>query len=77
MKIGAIGHIKVFRITLKSGAGKSSLDPVDMDGVQSSSACRVITIHTDGGVSTKRLCDFTEELYISIKEAMIFTAHAL
>ena len=77
MKIGAVGHIKVFRITLKSGAGKSSLDPVDIDGVLSPSACRFITIHTDGDVSTKGLCDFTEDLYISIREAMILVARVM
>ena len=62
---------------LKSGAGKSSLDPVDIDGVQSPSACRFMTIHTDGNVSTKRLCHFTEDLYICIKEAMILTARVM
>jgi hypothetical protein len=77
MKIGAVGHIKVFRITLKSGAGKSSLDPVAIDGVQSPSACRFITIHTDGDVSTKRLCDFTEDLLYLYERAMIFTARVM
>jgi hypothetical protein len=77
MKIGAVGHIKVFRITLKSGAGKSSLDPVAIDGVQSPSACRFITIHTDGYVSTKRLCDFTEDLLYLYERAMIFTGRVM
>jgi len=62
MKIGAVGHIKVFRITLKSGAGKSSLPRIDIDGVGTPSACCSVTIRTDGDVATKRLCDFGEEI---------------
>ena len=61
MKIGAIGHIKVLRITLKSGAGKSSVAVAFNIAVVKAHLCDAsITIHTNTGFSTKRLCDIIE-----------------
>jgi hypothetical protein len=61
MKIGAVGHIKVFRITPKSGAGKSfSFQRRDRRRWRIRSAASSLTIHTDSIGSTKKLCEFME-----------------
>src|SRR5207244_3953336 len=47
---------------------------------RSRSACRFITIHTDGHVSTKRLCDFQKDreiLYHNLAPVTIFPARAM
>src|SRR5438105_3713762 len=66
---------EVFRITLKSGAGKC-LFLASRPTAPERTACSFITIHTDDDVSTKRLCDFQEEFYINIAGAMISRARA-
>ena len=52
---------EVFRITLKSGAGKC-LFLASRPTAPERTACSFITIHTDDDVSTKRLCDFREDI---------------
>jgi len=47
MTIGAVGHIKVFRITLKSGAGKSSLASAQRDGI--GGVCLLLNYDTHAG----------------------------
>src|SRR5437868_13100204 len=71
--IGAVGHIKVFRITLKSGAGKSSLARVHIGALAPSGAAS-ITIHIDNGFSTKRVCDFIEVTLHEDRRARLFRA---
>src|SRR5438309_6072557 len=74
--IGAVGHIKVFRITLKSGAGKSSLARVHIGALAPSGAAS-ITIHTDNGFSTKRVCDFVGVTLHEDRRARLFRARAM
>src|SRR5438309_6853996 len=74
--IGAVGHIKVFRITLKSGAGKSSLARVHIGALAPSGAAS-ITIHIDNGFSTKRVCDFIEVTLHEDRRARLFRARAM
>jgi hypothetical protein len=76
MKIGAIGHIKVFRITLKSGAGKSSSALVCITGIRAAWYAS-ITIHTDRKLSTNRVCDFAEVILHDDRKTTLFQVRAM
>src|SRR4029434_7490040 len=77
MKICAVGHIKVFRITLKSGAGKSALPRVDIDRVRAQFLAASLR-YTQIAMFRRRECvALRKTLYISIADAMAFRARAI
>src|SRR6266487_4399936 len=60
----------------KSGAGKC-LFLASRPTASEHTACSFITIHTDGNVSTKRLCDFGEDILHQHRRRIIFPERAM
>src|SRR5438552_659574 len=77
MKIGAVGHIKVFRITLKSGAGKSSLARVDIDGFGAHLFVAGLRYAQMATLRRRNCVTLLKTIYINIGEAMIFPVRAM
>jgi hypothetical protein len=77
VKIRAIGHIKVSRITLKSGAGKSSLPRVDMDRAETHLLAASLQYTQIPTFRRRECCDFIDVTLHQHCKVMIFPPRAM
>jgi hypothetical protein len=77
VKISAIGHIKVSRITLKSGAGKSSLPRVDMDRAETHLLAASLQYTQMPTFRRRECCDFIDVALHQHCKEMIFPPRAM